>query len=350
MSFPPVRAIYATGNIVWCKGVSTTGGSFTSGTFTFGGGCVGPVSSAAFSPTDGAAFITVQLADIVIGTTYEFYTQWRDPMNNLCNECAHDSGPVYFNVNAISLGDSIQIAGRLPATTPGTWSVEVLVSPGGVSPISLTTSSFTVGPTAPTVTTYSVTFSVSPGDAGSNAGLSVDGQAASSGRQFTWKQGEQHSVSVNKVAAGSDSGTRYVFTGWSDGVSDASRTVTVNNNMVLVANYKTQHMLTVNSDHGSPSGGDWYDEGAKATATLDTGLVSDNLFYDWVFTGWRGDATGSNLQSNPISMDSAKTATAAWDHRLSTAFYAIIGVVVVAAAAVAVFLMRGRGGTKKKKS
>jgi uncharacterized repeat protein (TIGR02543 family) len=120
--------------------------------------------------------------------------------------------------------------------------------------------------------------------------------------------------------------------------------------MVLVAQYKTQYLLTVSSDHGSPSGGDWYDEGKTAHATLDTGLVSDNLFYDWVFTGWQGDASGSNLQSNPITMDGPKTATATWNHEFSMIFYAIVAVVVVAAAAVAgIMLMRRGKGPKTQR-
>lgn len=344
MIIPPVGAIYATGNIQWCKGVSSSGGSFTAGTFTFGGGCIGPVNSAQYSPTDAAAFINVQLAQIVIGTTYQFYTQWRDPSNDLCNECAHDSGQVTFNVNAVTLADSIQIAGRLPASRLGLWSVELLVRPYlGAAPISLITSSFSVGSQAPTIKTFSVTVTVSPGEASSSSGLMVDGQAVSTGQRFTWNEASQHSVSVNKISAGATSGTRYVFTGWSDGVTDASRTVSASSDTVLLAKYKTQYLLTVTSDHDTPGGGDWYDDGQKASATLDTGTVSDGPFYDWVFAGWRGGATGSNLQSNPISMDSPKTVAASWDHRFSTTFYAVVAVLVVVIAAVIVLLLRKRG-------
>ncbi len=338
---PPVHAIYAAGTIQWCKGVTATAQTF--GTFSFGGGCVAPVSSATYSTTDAAAFFVVQVADIVIGTNYEFFTQWRTPSGDLCNECTHDSGLINFNVNAITMSDSIQIAGRLPESHPGAWSVEVLVSAGGVNPISMATSTLTIGSTGPTTTTYTVTFSVSPGEAGANAGLRVDGNAVGSGKQFTWNQGEQHSVSLNKISAGTDSGTRYVFTGWSDGVSDTSRTITVTNSMAVVGQYKTQYLLTVVSDHATPGGGNWYDVGTTAHATLDTGIVGDNLFFDWVFTGWRGDASGANLQSNQISMDAARTATAVWDHRFSTAFYAIGALIVLVVIVVALLLLRKRG-------
>jgi len=303
---------------------------------------VAPVNPPVYSPSDAAAFINVQLADIVVGVTYEFFTEWRDPSGDLCNECGHASGLLTFNVNAATLSDSIQIAGRTPASRLGVWAVEVLVSPGGVSPISLTTSSFTVGSTGPTVPTYSVTVGVSPGDAASNAGLSVDGQAVGSGRQYSWSQGEQHSLSVKKVVPGSTSGVQYVFTGWSDGVSAETRQISVSGNMALTAQYKTQYWLTVSSDHGSASGEGWYDEGSRANAELDTGTISDGLFYNWVFAGWTDDAKGTNLKSGAITMDGPKTATASWNHELSTTLYAVVAV-AVAAVAVAVFLMMKRG-------
>jgi uncharacterized repeat protein (TIGR02543 family) len=103
--------------------------------------------------------------------------------------------------------------------------------------------------------------------------------------------------------------------------------------------------LTVDSDYGSATGGDWYDEGSKAYAVLDTGTVSDGPFYNWVFTGWADDAKGTNLKSNPITMDDAKTATAMWNHESSMVFYGVILAVVVVVDVLAVFiLLRRRKG------
>ena len=82
--------------------------------------------------------------------------------------------------------------------------------------------------------------------------------------------------------------------------------------MSLIAQYKAQYLLTVNSNYGSPSGGGWYDAGTQAKAAIDISSVPDGLFYNWVFTGWSGDATGAGLQSNAITMDAPKTVTATW--------------------------------------
>jgi uncharacterized repeat protein (TIGR02543 family) len=341
---PPVRAIYPTGTIQWCRGISPTAQNV--GTFSFAGGCITPLNPPTYSPTDAQAFFLAQLAGI--NGQYEFYTQWHDPAGDLCNECTHDSGLIDLSlVNAISISDSIQIAGRLPASHQGTWSVELLVNfPGGIVQ-SLATSTFTVsspstGP--PPVPTFTASFTVSPGDAAANAGLTVDGQAVASGKQFTWNQGDQHTLSVKKTVTGATSDTQYVFTGWSDGVSDTTRTITVSSSAVYSAQYKTQYQLTVNSDYGSATGADWYDEGSKAFAVLDTSSTSDGLLYNWVFAGWTGDASGTDLKSNPIMMDSPKTATAKWNHEFSMIFYGIVVAVIAVVAVAGIMVMRrGRG-------
>ena len=175
-------------------------------------------------------------------------------------------------------------------------------------------------------------------------GLTVDGQAVASGKQFTWNQGDQHILSVKKTVTGDKPGTQYVFTGWSDGVSDTTRTITVNNNAVYSAQYKTQYQLTVNSDYGSATGADWYDEGSKAFAVLDTSSTSDGLLYNWVFAGWTDDASGTNLKSNSITMDSPKTATAKWNHEFSMMLYGIVVAVIAVVAVAGIMVMRrGRG-------
>lgn len=336
----PVHAIYASGQIQWCKGITPTATTF--GTFGFGGGCISSVSTATYSPTDSAAFFLIQMADISETATYEFFTQYRDPNGDLCAECNHDSGAITFNLNAITLSDSIQIAGRLPASRQGTWSVELLVAVQGITPVSLTSSSFTIGSTQTKPTAFGVTVDVTP----SVTQVSVDGQASPAGTKFTWNQGDQHTLNVKKTVTGDKPGTQYVFTGWSDGVSDTTRTITVNNNAVYTAQYNTQYQLTVNSDYGSATGADWYDEGSKAFAVLDTSSTSDGLFYNWVFAGWTDDASGTNLKSNSITMDSPKTATAKWNHEFSMIFYAIVVAVIAVAAVVGIMLMRRGKGSK----
>jgi len=74
-----------------------------------------------------------------------------------------------------------------------------------------------------------------------------------------------------------------------------------------------QYTLTVISLYDTPGGGGLYDEGTTACATLATGTVElVPGAKQAVFTGWTGDASGTGLTSNPITMNGDKTATATW--------------------------------------
>jgi hypothetical protein len=74
-----------------------------------------------------------------------------------------------------------------------------------------------------------------------------------------------------------------------------------------------QYYLTVASLYDTQGGMGWYNVGATAYATLSTGTV--DIVPGWVkavFTGWSGDASGTGLTSNPITMNGSKTAIANW--------------------------------------
>lgn len=328
---PKAHAIYAL-RADWCKSVDATTGA-----------CITPVPSKQFSTTDAQAVLVVMMADAVANGGYQFEFDWHTPTGELCNECVHTTDAIFTGLNSFPIFDQLQIAGRLPASQPGQWSVDVIRIDSGN--FNMYSDVIQIGSTEkPQVKTFAVTVDVSP----KVTNVNVDGQASPAGTKFTWTEGEQHSISVQKIITSQDNpGTRYVFTQWSDGITDTTRQVTANNNLVLTAQYKTQHQLTVDSAYGTATGGDWYDEGAKAYAELDTGTVSDNLFYNWVFAGWSDDASGTAPKSKPITMDAPKTATAKWNHEFSMNFYYIIvGVVVVVAALAAFMMMRSRRGAK----
>jgi hypothetical protein len=111
--------------------------------------------------------------------------------------------------------------------------------------------------------------------------------------------------------------SRYRFDGWTtDGVigeiadpSALSTTVYLDQVKTVTANYVTQYYLTVNSPYGLPTTGeDWYDDGEPAYAGLTSGLESGHSFVEWT-----DDASGTDyLQSNVITMNEPKTATAIW--------------------------------------
>jgi hypothetical protein len=79
------------------------------------------------------------------------------------------------------------------------------------------------------------------------------------------------------------------------------------------ANWKTQYYLTVTSAYSTPSGSGWYDSGSTAYASLDNGTDSGTGDVQYIFTSWSGDASGTVYsQSNGITMNGPKTATANW--------------------------------------
>ena len=82
----------------------------------------------------------------------------------------------------------------------------------------------------------------------------------------------------------------------------------------VVAAYKTQYYLTVTSAYGVASGAGWYDSGSTPTAGVSAGTVSGGAGTQYVFTSWGTDASGTTYSaSNPITMNSPKTATAGWN-------------------------------------
>ncbi len=109
-------------------------------------------------------------------------------------------------------------------------------------------------------------------------------------------------------------GTQYVFDSWSTGGINyqQSNTIIMNGTVTAAANWNKQYYLTVNSPYGLSSGSGWYNSGSNAQAALLTNIVSGNSGTQYVFSGWTGDASGSDISSNLISMNSPKIAIATW--------------------------------------
>ena len=107
------------------------------------------------------------------------------------------------------------------------------------------------------------------------------------------------------VAGGA--GKQFVLTGVTGPTSPVSGPATI------TGNYQTQYYLTVDSDYGSTSGEGWYNSGAMAHAGLDISEIDHGNGTKHVFESWGTDASGTNYaQSNDITMNGPKTATANW--------------------------------------
>jgi hypothetical protein len=120
-----------------------------------------------------------------------------------------------------------------------------------------------------------------------------------------WIPGSTHTMTISQIVnKGSD--TRYVFTGWKDGDTSTSRTVSKGS---YTADYQKEYLLTINSASGNPVGGGWYKDGSTATFSVTDYIeTSDTKHY---FTGWSGDYVGTSSSSSLV-MNGPKTVTATW--------------------------------------
>jgi hypothetical protein len=109
--------------------------------------------------------------------------------------------------------------------------------------------------------------------------------------------------------------TRYRFDYWDvDGFSVSGNPIKIHmdKNRTATAHYVKQYYLDVVSPYDTPSGMGWYDEGDYANAVLSYGIENLTPGRRAVFEQWSGDASGTGLISDPIHMDSPKTAIALW--------------------------------------
>jgi hypothetical protein len=171
--------------------------------------------------------------------------------------------------------------------------------------------------------------------------LSVSSEYGSPSGGGWYYPGQTATVSVPPIVDLS-SGVRKVFAGWVGDLSSSNTSfdLAVNRPMKLTAKWKTQYFLKVETPYGSAEGEGWYDEGTEAYARLKETEVTELLLVTRYFTHWAGDASGAKAVSNPIVMNSPKTAIAVWGWKPSR-LAAGLGV-LAACAAAAYVLIRSR--------
>lgn len=111
----------------------------------------------------------------------------------------------------------------------------------------------------------------------------------------------------------------YLFKDWSDGNTDATRTITVSSNSTLTANFeKKKYPLTVNIE----GEGEVLEEIVNAGRTTDydsgtTVKLTAQAAAEWVFVGWSGDIGDIEPTENPIQLNitESKTVTATFERK-----------------------------------
>ncbi len=114
-----------------------------------------------------------------------------------------------------------------------------------------------------------------------------------------------HTLTVDFYVPGSQgqNGTRYV---------SRTNSWTFNGPANHVFEYSAQYFLTVQSEYATVTGQGWYDDGDRTVASVSVGEIPSGPGIRQLFTGWGGDASGSELRSNEILMDAPKKAVANW--------------------------------------
>jgi hypothetical protein len=154
----------------------------------------------------------------------------------------------------------------------------------------------------PSATTINVTVQTYP----AGREFTVDGVTYTAAQNLTWTQGSTHTIGTTSPQSGA-AGTRYVFTGWSDGGS-ISHSVNPSANITYTANFGTQYLLTTavtpaGSGTITPNpAGSYFDSGASVSLSASAGG-------GYSFQEWTGDLTGTtNPQS--IVMSAPRSVTA----------------------------------------
>lgn len=107
-------------------------------------------------------------------------------------------------------------------------------------------------------------------------------------------------------------GTRQVFAGWNStsiGNNPVAQ-IYVNAPTTLQASWKTQYLVTVQSQYGTPGGAGWYDVGSSVPVSIQVQVVYTNATRR-IFDGWTGDYSGTS-PSPTLQVSSPKTLTANW--------------------------------------
>ena len=124
-----------------------------------------------------------------------------------------------------------------------------------------------------------------------------------------YNSGTQAPVSV--TSPDEDGTTRYVLSGWSGAYTGANTSfnVTMDGPKTVTADWDTEYYLTVDSEHGSPTGEGWKASGANASFSVTSPDVDGTTRYQ--FQNWTGAYSGT-ATSGQVTMSSAKTVTANW--------------------------------------
>ena len=185
--------------------------------------------------------------------------------------------------------------------------------------------------------------------------LTVDPKGGQVDKATQWMDsGSSITVSSTSPCSVVEKKSRLVFAGWKGATTSTSNAVTLvmDGPKSLIATWKSQYYLIVETKYGTPNGEGWYDADSIAEFSVTTEVPMESpwgtLGGRYVFSGWTGDLTASTPRASVV-MDRARTVTASWtsDYNMITAFFAVIAVAGAAVVVVAVKVGMFRGHWKQ---
>jgi len=180
--------------------------------------------------------------------------------------------------------------------------------------------------------------------------LTLQSQQGTVSGEGSYHEGVPIIFSVSPTTVPSDSGVRYVFTGWkSDSPGgytgqDNPAEVVMNNEITEMVQWKTQYLLTIDSVIDVEGSG-WYDEGETTTLSVES---SQGFLVRQVFKGGSGDIQFSS-ETVSIVMDGPKTVVAEWTTDY-THLYLLGGMASVVVASAGVLSIQRRRTDKRRRA
>lgn len=155
-------------------------------------------------------------------------------------------------------------------------------------------------------------------------------------------EGWYDSGSTASISAASTEGatTRQIFNGWSGDFTGtiANASVNMDSPKAITANWRTEHLLTIESAYGEPKGEGWYGSGSTATISVTS---PEGTIIRQVFQGWSGDFTGDSASAS-VTMNGPKTITAIWKTDYTQLYFVAGGGAVILGAIIALFVAKSR--------
>ena len=177
--------------------------------------------------------------------------------------------------------------------------------------------------------------------------LTIDPKGGQVDKTTQWADsGTTASVTATSPCNVIQKNSRLVFTGWQGALTSTSNTVAIvlDSPKILIATWKSQYYLTVETKRGTTTGEGWYDVDSVAEFSVPSELPMEEPFGTlggkYIFSGWTGDSAATTPRST-ITMDRAHLVTALWSSDYTSVMIFFLTISAIAGALLVFGAKRG---------